>query len=80
MIKKDKILHLIAGILIILACLLFKLPYLWSIVILFLVAAGKEVYDSFYPQKHTVDVYDALATFLGGLFILVIVEVLRYVG
>lgn len=27
---------------------------------------GKEIYDSFYPESHTVDINDALATMAGG--------------
>ncbi len=32
-----------------------------------LAGIGKEVYDSFYPESHTVDVNDAIATSLGGI-------------
>ncbi len=36
---------------------------------------GKEVYDSFYPDSHTVDINDALSTAAGGLVHLNIIDI-----
>ncbi len=71
----DKKLHLIAGLAIslvtgILVSLLTKNPmviFTSSCLATVVAGAGKEIYDSFYPESHTVDKMDAIATFCGGL-------------
>ncbi len=39
-----------------------------------LAGIGKEIYDSFYPESHTVDPRDAMATALGGVVHLNVIE------
>ena len=42
----------------------------------YLKSIGKEVYDSFYPDSHTVDINDALSTAAGGLVHLNIIDII----
>lgn len=64
MIAKDKVLHVIAGV------LTYLTGYLvvgtWAILLVVVVAVGKEVYDSYNKEEHTPEVLDAIATVLGG--------------
>ena len=63
---QDKLLHFIggAGIAILFGILGYPLVGLGVAAI---VGVGKEVYDYFYPKTHTADVWDFVATALGGL-------------
>ena len=61
-IDKDKLLHFVAGSLIYASTSWF-LGY-YALVLVVVVAVGKEVYDHYY--NGTVDVWDAVATVLGG--------------
>ena len=76
MVAEDKIKHFIVGIIIFLLCSLFGLDYVYSLLIVFVAGVGKEVYDYKYPKKHTVESYDAIATILGGLSAMMILEVI----
>jgi len=58
---KDKLGHSLAGLIIFNFALLFVSVWI-SLILVMLVAAGKEVYDYFHRNKHTPDVYDFLAT------------------
>lgn len=62
---KDKLLHYTVG------TLVCSVSYLvigyYSMLLVVAVGIGKEVYDYKHKDKHTPDVYDALATILGGL-------------
>lgn len=64
-IPHDKALHFIAGVLI------FAVAHfggIWVGVAAVTVAAvGKEIYDWFHRDKHTPDIWDAVATVLGGV-------------
>ena len=62
-IEKDKLLHFVAGSLVYASTAWF-LGY-YALVLVVVVAVGKEVYDHYY--NGTVDVYDAVATVLGGV-------------
>ena len=61
-IKKDKLLHFVAGSLIYASTSWFLGYYAFGLVVI--VAVGKEVYDNYY--NGTVDVWDAVSTVLGG--------------
>ena len=60
---KDKLLHFIAGVLIYQSTVWFIGYY--AIIPVVICAIGKEVYDRYYGG--TVDVYDTVATILGGI-------------
>lgn len=62
-IDKDKLLHFVAGSLIYASTSWFFGYYALGLVAV--VAIGKEVYDNYY--NGTVDVWDAVATVLGGV-------------
>ena len=66
MIPTDKLLHLLVGAVIGFTTGLFVgIPL--ALIVVLLASVGKEIYDNYHPA-HTVDVYDALATFSGGAF------------
>ena len=58
---KDKLGHVLAGLIIFNFALLF-FDVVTSLILVLVVAAGKEVYDYFHKDKHTPDFYDFLAT------------------
>lgn len=60
----DKAFHFIAGQVIALGSVWMGLP--WSIVIVVLIAAGKEVWDKHNPP-HQCDVWDAVVTVVGAV-------------
>ena len=62
-IEKDKLLHFIAGVLIYQSTVWFVGYY--AIIPVVICAICKEVYDRYYGG--TVDVYDTVATILGGI-------------
>jgi hypothetical protein len=68
---KDKLLHLIAGFVIaLLGTMLFgKVTGLGLAVI---TGAAKEFYDYHNPKKHSVELLDFVATFVGGLLVFMI--------
>lgn len=65
----DKLLHFLAG-----AVIGFSatemLNWIAGILSVILAAIGKEVYDKYHPN-HTVDIYDAIATVLGGILAII---------
>jgi hypothetical protein len=73
MIALDKQAHFLAGAVITLA-VGYVLPIVYGLAVAVLVGAIKELYDHFYPETHTVDKWDFVATAAGGgaasLFIL----------
>jgi hypothetical protein len=68
---KDKLLHLIAGFVIaLLGTMLFgKVTGLGLAVI---TGAAKEFYDYHNPKKHSVELLDFVATFVGGVIIMIL--------
>ena len=76
-IPPDKLAHFALGAAGSSLCVLFLLiflPALWALgITAFLLlgaALGKERYDAAHPENHTSDLYDALATILGGATVL----------
>jgi len=61
----DKLGHIVAGLFIYAVCH-FITP-LFGLAMVFLAATGKEIYDYINKDKHTPDVWDAIATLIGGL-------------
>ena len=74
----DKVLHFLAG-----AVIGFSVTELlgWMVGILSVIVAaiGKEVYDKYHPN-HTVDIYDAVATLLGGGFVILVYLIAYWLG
>lgn len=76
-IAADKVRHALlgaAGSSVCVSLLLLWLPLLWAVgittILLLAAALGKERYDAAHPDTHTSDPFDALATLLGGLLVL----------
>jgi len=67
-IPADKIAHCLGGVILFAIGQLFGYGLLLAVVVGFL----KEVYDYFHQDKHTPDVWDWVATSLGGIIGLVI--------
>lgn len=82
-IEKDKKGHFIAGAIITLLSALFAwivgLPLWLMLVPTAIAAVGKEVYDRQHPEKHTCDVWDAVATVLGAVPVIIIVVIIALV-
>jgi hypothetical protein len=78
--RRDKKLHLIVGLGVgaLTMFLTSGNAYYTSLAIL-LAGVIKEVYDYFNRDKHTVDIYDALYTFLGGAIGTIAVKLLIFV-
>ena len=62
---QDKLLHFIVGVLV--YAMFHFVSAEIGLLAVFLAGLGKEFYDFFSPKFHTVDVYDGIATGLGGL-------------
>jgi uncharacterized membrane protein YdcZ (DUF606 family) len=67
----DKQMHFICGLVI--AALLTPFIGAYSILVVAVIAALKEIYDARHPDKHTADFWDWVATTLGGVFGFVVV-------
>lgn len=73
-IPADKVAHAYIGMLLFTA---FSMIYFYiGLIVLVIVALGKEIYDYYNQDKHTCDLYDALATILGALPV-VILEIIK---
>jgi len=64
-IPQDKKLHFMAGMLVTMAVSWSSYPI--ALIVLLLVAAGKEIMDSRDPENHTADIWDFIVTLFGGL-------------
>ena len=70
----DKFMHFISGLLI--AVILTPFIGFYSVLIVALIALAKEVYDYLHPDLHTADIWDWVATTLGGIVGVLLVYVL----
>jgi hypothetical protein len=70
----DKFMHFICGLVI--AALLTPFIGAYSIVVVAVIAALKEIYDARHPDKHTADFWDWVATVLGGVVGFVVVALI----
>ena len=70
----DKFLHFICGFII--AAVLTPFIGAASILVVAVIAALKEVYDYMHPDSHTADIWDWVATTLGGIVGFVIISLL----
>ena len=67
MLNSDKLQHFILGALV-------ALSPVYPMFLVLIVAFGKELYDYFHPDKHACDAMDAIATIVGGLTTLQILQ------
>jgi hypothetical protein len=70
-IPADKQQHFLSGFII--AAVLTPFISAYSILVVAVIAALKEIYDARHPDKHTADFWDWVATVLGGVFGFVVV-------
>jgi uncharacterized membrane protein AbrB (regulator of aidB expression) len=80
--KRDKIYHIIGGVIasIVILVLIYVPAPVMFIVLLLTVALGKEyIYDANVPG-HTVDIWDAVATIAGGVLIGLVFLFVRGLG
>jgi hypothetical protein len=70
----DKQMHFIGGLVI--AALLTPFIGAYSILVVAVIAALKEIYDALHPDKHTADIWDWVATSLGGVLGMLIITLL----
>jgi hypothetical protein len=70
----DKFMHFICGLVI--AALLTPFIGAYSILVVAVIAALKEIYDALHPDKHTADIWDWVATVLGGVLGMLIITLL----
>lgn len=74
--EKDKIQHFLAGFII--SAIIGLFNSIFGLILAILAGISKEIYDyisnKYYSGKHTVDLYDCLATVLGGLIGFIILK------
>jgi hypothetical protein len=70
----DKQMHFLSGFII--AAVLTPFIGAYSILVVAVIAALKEIYDARHPDKHTADFMDWVATVLGGVVGFVVVALL----
>ena len=66
-IQQDKIKHFFGGAFISAVAMIISFSPWFGILSAFLAGLIKEVWDYFHPEMHTVDVWDLVATTLGGI-------------
>lgn len=72
--KTDKKYHFIVGFI---ASFLCIYDLLLSLIFVQVLAIGKEIYDSFFPKKHTAEINDYFSTVAGGhLFITIFYSII----
>jgi hypothetical protein len=70
----DKQMHFLSGFII--AAVLTPFIGAYSILVVAVIAALKEIYDARHPDKHTADIWDWVATSLGGVLGMLIITLL----
>lgn len=76
MIANDKVLHILAGLII--AAATTCLPWLVSLAAVVLIASTKEFYDLKHPDKHTPEIMDLYATLAGGIVGIIAIRTVIY--
>jgi len=77
-IARDKQLHIGSGMALALVTIWFGF---WvSLAVVLCAAVGKEAYDYLHPDKHTCDVWDAVATVAGALPVWAIAALAGWLG
>ena len=72
----DKFMHFLSGA--ILGIILYPFIGWLSIIVVSLIAYAKERYDAKHKDKHTPDIWDWVATSLGGMTVLFIIHNVSY--
>lgn len=67
LVPQDKEAHFVSGFILFFLLLLCQMPPEYAVITVSLAGVAKEVYDHYHPLEHTADVYDWLATALGGV-------------
>lgn len=78
-IPRDKILHFVVGFF--LSSIVYTLTkgnVISSLSIALAASIAKELYD-YYNPKNQVDIWDAVATFAGGIVLVVLIELLKFI-
>jgi hypothetical protein len=70
----DKQMHFMAGFLI--AAILTPFIGAYAVLAVAVIAAAKEVYDYLHPDSHTADIWDWVATVIGGVVGFVIISLI----
>jgi hypothetical protein len=70
----DKQMHFLSGFII--AAVLTPFIGAYSILVVAVIAALKEIYDALHPDKHTADFWDLLVTIAGGALGFVLINLL----
>ena len=73
-VPQDKFMHFLSGF--ILGIILTPFIGWASILWVSAIACAKEIYDYIHPDKHTADIWDWVATSLGGILGMVIITLL----
>lgn len=66
-IPQDKQAHFISGAALAIFFIVLQFPPVYAAVMVSIIGVVKEIYDHYHPLLHTADIYDWLATTLGGL-------------
>lgn len=66
-IPADKQAHFISGAILFFLLIICQVPPEYAVISVSLIGAAKEIYDHYHPLLHTCDIYDWLATTLGGV-------------
>ena len=66
MVAIDKQLHFFSGGFLAALAIAANLPFYAAMLVVLLAGVAKEVYDALHPDKHTKDVWDIVATSIGG--------------
>ena len=64
-VAEDKFMHFICGFII--AAVLTPFIGFYAVVVVAIIALLKEIYDYLHPESHTADIWDWVATTLGGV-------------
>jgi hypothetical protein len=73
-VAEDKFMHIVCGFII--AAVLTPFIGFYSVVVVAIIAALKEIYDYLHPESHTADFWDWVATTLGGVVGFVLINLL----
>ena len=76
-IPRDKALHAIGGVLILLVALLLGLSLIVAMSVVAVSGIGKEIYDKMHPKKHTADIWDIVATVSLAMLVAVVMYIIR---
>jgi len=71
---KDKLGHMVVGLIIFSVLVVFVKPFV-ALIVTLLTGAGKEIYDLFYRDKHTPDIWDFVATTIIPIVLFILYQI-----